>query len=132
MHLLISFIAFFAIISNDAVSRLLMVHAEVDVEVMPANGKNAHEHDASLTSDASFGDHYLHEISESDVENIPITNGNVSFDGRSGRLYNYDDYYMGSIDQYPYPQFPEQGTGGYDGEYSYEYIYFLILLKCIQ
>lgn len=103
MHLLISFIAFFAIISNQA----LLVSAEVDVEVPETNGKNPHEHDASLTSDVSFldgDDHYLHN----DVESVPSMN--VS-NGRSGRLYNYDDYYLGSIDAYP--QFPENGNYDY-------------------
>lgn len=117
MHFLISFIIFFAINSNDAISKLLLVNAEVDVEIMPANGKNPHENEVSLTSDSSYlnDDHYLHGISVSDVENVPLINGNMTFDSLSGRLVNLDDYYLGSIDQYPgYPQYPEQGGGGYD------------------
>lgn len=106
MHSLISFIALFTIILN----RALLVSAEVDVEVPEANGKNPHEHDASLTSDVSFlgGDIY----SNSDVESVPFLNVST---GRSGKLYNYDDNYWGSLDQYP--QYPDQ-SGNYDyGEY---------------
>lgn len=107
MHLLISFIAFFAIITNVAVVK--MVIAEVDVEAFESSDKHAHDHEASLTSDAGFfnQNHYLHDI-DSDVESVSPVNGNVSFNGQSGRLYNYDDYYMGSLDQYP--QYgPDQG-----------------------
>lgn len=115
MHLLINFIAFFAIITNIAV--LKMVRAEVDVDAIEASEKNLHEHQASLTSDTGFliQDHYLHDI-DSDVESVSPVNGNVSFNGRSGRLYNYDDYYMGSLDQYP-SYGPDQN--GYDyGKYD--------------
>lgn len=35
-----------------------------------------------------------------DFEIVPNLNGNVSIDGRSGKLYQYDDF-MGSIDMYP-------------------------------
>lgn len=35
-----------------------------------------------------------------DFEMVPNINGNVSIDGRSGKLYQYDDF-MGSIDMYP-------------------------------
>lgn len=94
MHLLISFIAFFAIYS-------VMVNAELDVNIMGSDAK-IHEHDASYTSDSSFFDNqpYLHNIND-DVESVPI-NGNTSISNLSGRLYNYDDY-MGSIDMYPDP-----------------------------
>lgn len=99
MHALISFIALFAIITN--VKVLNMVRAEVDVEAMEASDKNAHEHQASLVSDAGFfNQDHLHDI-DSDVESVSPVNGNVSLNGHSGRLYNYDDYYMGSLDLYP-------------------------------
>lgn len=93
MRLLISFIAFFAIISK----RTAMVYAEVDMEVMETSGKITNVHDASLTADGSFWDG-----GQSDVE----TFRNVSNGQSSGKLYGYDDY-MSSLDQYypnPYDQ----------------------------
>lgn len=93
MHLLISFIAFFAIYS-------VMVNAELDVNIMGSNAKSVHEHDASYTSDSSFFDNqpYLHNIND-DVESVSI-NGNTSISNLSGKLYNYDGY-MDNIDMYP-------------------------------
>lgn len=92
MHLLISFIAFFAIYS-------VMVNAELDVNIMGSNAKGVHEHDASYTSDSSFFDNqpYLHNIND-DVESVSI-NGNTSISNLSGKLYNYEDY-MGNIDEF--------------------------------
>lgn len=75
-----------------------MVNAEMDVNLMESNGKSAHEHDASLTSDSNLFDNeqYLHNMND-DVETVPT---NVSIGSSySGKLY-YDDYY-GSIDMYP-------------------------------
>lgn len=70
----------------------------MDVNLMESNGKSAHEHDASLTSDSNLFDNeqYLHNMND-DVETVPT---NVSIGSSySGKLY-YDDYY-GSIDMYP-------------------------------
>lgn len=108
MHLLISFIAIFAVISQPALFSSLLVSAtEVDVQVGDTSDKHPHEHVAALRSDVSFlgGDDL-----NSEVESVPFANSS----GHSGKLYNYDDYYLGSLDQYPqYPQFPD-GSGGYD------------------
>lgn len=105
MHLLISFIAIFAVILQPALFGGALVSAtEVDIEVGETSDKHPHEHVASLRSDVSFlgGDDL-----NSEVESVPFTNSS----GRSGKLYNYDDYYLGSLDQYP--QFPD-ANGGYD------------------
>lgn len=99
MYLLINCIAFFAIFSELRILRSVMVNAEMDVNLMESNGKSAHEHDASLTSDSSFFDNeqYLHNMND-DVETVPT---NVSIGSTySGKLYNYDDYF-GSIDMNP-------------------------------
>lgn len=114
---LITFIAGCAIFSQQALifNSLLVVNAEVDVNVMTANGKSPHSYDASLTSDGQFFDTDQHYLPESDmVENVPAfsSNGNASIGSQTGKLYNYDDY-MGSIDMYDY--------GNYDyGKYFNE------------
>lgn len=104
-HLLISFIAIFAVISQPTLFSSLLVSAtEVDVEVGETSDKHPHEQVASLRSDVGFlgGDDF-----NSEVESVPFANSS----GHSGKLYNYNDYFLGSLDQYP--QFPD-GSGGYD------------------
>lgn len=95
-----------------------MVNAEMDVNLMESNGKSAHEHDASLTSDSSFFDNeqYLHNMND-DVETVPT---NVSIGSTySGKLYNYDDYF-GSIDMNPETNTYDYGKWNTRFHFSFE------------
>lgn len=123
MRSLISFIAFFAIFSELTVLRSVMVHAELDVNIMEPSGGKAF-HDASLTSDSSLYDNgqYLHNFND-DVESVPI-NGNSTIGSQFGK-YSYVDEYMGAIDMYD-PNNNNYDYGKWNTKFSIE-IFHLVM-----